>query len=47
MPAWKWLIYKVFIVLDLRLSLFLFCTLKIPSKSAREEERRKKKKKIR
>ena len=42
MPAQKWLI---FIVLVLGLSLFLFCTLKISSKSAREEERRIKYKK--
>ena len=28
MPAWKWLIFIVFIVLVLGLSLFLFCTLK-------------------
>lgn len=46
MPFWKWLIFIVFIVLVLGLSLFLFCTLKISSKSAREEERRIKYKKI-
>ena len=29
MPFWKWLIFIVFIVLVLGLSLFLFCALKI------------------
>ena len=43
MPFWKWLI---FIVLVLGLSLFLFWTLKISSKNAREEERRIKYKKL-
>lgn len=47
MPFWKWLIFVVFIVLVLGLSLFLFCALKISSKCAREEERRIKYKKIR
>ena len=46
MPALKWLIFIVFIVLVLGLSLFLFCTLKISSQSAREEERRIKYKKL-
>ena len=46
MPFWKWLIFIVFIVLVLGLSLFLYCALKISSKNAREEERRIKYKKI-
>ena len=46
MPFWKWLIFVVFIVLALGLSLFLFCALKISSKCVREEERRIKYKKI-
>lgn len=43
MPFWKWLI---FIVLVLGPSYFLFCALKISSKSAREEERKIKYKKL-
>ena len=47
MPFWKWLIFIVFIVLVLGLSLFLFWALKTSSKSAREEDRKIKYKKIR
>ena len=36
----KWLIFSVFFVLVLGLSLFLFCALKISSRCSREEERR-------
>lgn len=39
MPLWKWLIFILFLVLVIGLSLFLFCGLKISSKYSREEER--------
>jgi uncharacterized protein YpmS len=40
MPLWKWLIFILFLVLVIGLSLFLYCGLKISSKYSREEERR-------
>ena len=36
----KWIIFAVFLVLVLGLSLFLFCALKVSSRCSREEERR-------
>ncbi len=39
MPFWKWLIFIVFMVVVIGLSLFLFCALKISSKSSKEEGR--------
>lgn len=39
MPLWKWLIFILFLVLVIGLSLFLYCGLKISSKYSREEER--------
>ena len=39
MPLWKWLIFILFLVLVIGLSLFLYCGLKISSKYSREKER--------
>ncbi len=41
MPFWKWLIFIIYIVVVIGLSLFLYVGLKISSKCSREEEGRK------
>ena len=38
MPLWKWLIFILFLVLVIGLSLFLYCGLKLSSKYSRLEE---------
>lgn len=39
MNIFKWIIFIIFIVVELTLSLFLYCALKISSECSREEEK--------
>ncbi len=43
MPLWKWMIFILFVVLVLGLSLFLSCGLIISSRSSRLEENNERK----
>lgn len=38
LKIWKWIIFIIFIVVKLTLSLFLYSAIKISSKCSREEE---------
>lgn len=38
LKIWKWIIFIIFIVVELTLSLFLYSAIKISSKCSREEE---------
>lgn len=40
MPLWKWIIFIVFVVVVLGLSLFLYCGLRISSRCSKIEEER-------
>lgn len=43
MPLWKWLIFITFVVVELSLSLFLYCGLRISSRCSRMEEENERK----